>query len=250
MPILLQTTCRAWRSLGRVWLLGLLGCLAGCGTPYATMPDARGEPLMLLGHDPVAYFTRAQPVRGDPAIRSSLPGRTYYFTDADSKRTFDADPARYEPQYGGFCASGAAFGIKLGSDPTEWEIVNGRLFIFGDILGKVAWGIDPAWNIAHGDQVWPDARDAGWRGQSLQRYAFKVPWYKNTADIRRDFASKYPGRTPPSYDPGGMVRNLFLELPGWRAREGFSGQPALGLVSVDPCPPACPGATSQGFSTR
>ena len=224
--------------------------LGGCGTPYATMPNRSDEPVMLLGHDPVAYFTRREAVRGDPKIASHLPGRSYYFVDAPNKQLFDADPARYEPQYGGFCASGAAFGIKLGSDPTEWEIVDGRLFIFGDVLGHTAWKIDPAWNIAHGDEVWPDARDTGWRWQSLKRYAFKVPWYKNSADIQRDFAAKYPGQAAPRYNPGGMLRNLFLERPGWRAREGFSGQPALGLVGEDACPPACAGAISQGFSAR
>ncbi len=163
------------------------------------------------------------------------------------KQSFDADPSRYEPQYGGFCASGAAFAIKLGSDPTEWQIVDGRLFIFGDVLGHSAWGIDPAWNIQHADQVWAEARDTGWRWQSLKRYAVKVPWYKNSADIRRDFEARYPGRAAPRYDPGGMLRNLFIESPGWRAREGFSGQPVVGFVGEDACPPACPGAVSQGF---
>ncbi len=224
--------------------------VAGCGTPHATLANHLGEPVMLLGHDPVAYFTRGQPVRGNPAIKSHLPGRTYYFSDAVHKQSFDADPSRYEPQYGGFCASGAAFAIKLGSDPTEWQIVDGRLFIFGDVLGHSAWGIDPAWNIQHADQVWPEARDAGWRWQSLKRYAVKVPWYKNSADIRRDFEARYPGRAAPRYDPGGMLRNLFIESPGWRAREGFSGQPVVGFVGEDACPPACPGAVSQGFTAR
>lgn len=224
--------------------------LSACGTPYATMANRQGEPVMLLGHDPVAYFTRNQAVRGDPSLKSELPGRIYYFADPAHKRQFDADPARFEPQYAGFCASGAAFGIKLGSDPSEWEIVDGRLFIFGDILGRTAWKIDPAWNIARADEVWPDARDAGWRWQSLKRYAFKVPWYKDSAAIERDFAAKYPGQTSPRYNPGGMLRNLFLESPGWRAREGFSGQPALGLLGDDACPPACAGAASQGFSLK
>ena len=43
-----------------------------------------------------------------------------------------------------------------------------------------------------------------------------------------------------NYDPGGVFTNLFVKYPGWRAREGY-GQPALGLVGVDPCPPACVG---------
>ena len=146
--------------------------LAGCGTPFATMPTRAGDEVMLLGHDPVAYFSLAKPMRGDPAIKSTLPGRTYYFLSTANKQLFDAQPARYEPQYGGFCASGAAFALKLGSDPTEWHIVNEKLYIFGDIMGRTAWELDPAWNIRYGDETWPEARDQGWRW-SWRRLAFR-----------------------------------------------------------------------------
>jgi YHS domain-containing protein len=235
---------RRFAALGGMLLLALL--LQGCGTPYATMRNSLGEEVMLLGHDPVAYFTVGKPTYGDPAIKSALPERTYYFASAANKRLFDAAPEKYEPQYGGFCASGAAFALKLGSDPTEFEIVGGKLYIFGDILGHQAWSIDPAWNIRHGDEVWAEARDVGWRWQSLKRYASKVAWYKNSADIRRDWEAKFPGRAPAAYDPGGMLTNLFLKGPGWRAREGF-GQPVVGFVGEDACPPACAGRHSRRF---
>ena len=86
---------------------------------------------------------------------------------AENRVAFEQSPLRYVPQYGGFCSSGAAFGLKLGSDPTEFVIRDGRLFIFGDIAGKTAWLIDPAWNIEHADTMWPEAGESGWRWQSL-----------------------------------------------------------------------------------
>jgi hypothetical protein len=213
----------------RAWILclGLLPWLAGCGTPYATVRAGDGAPVMLLGHDPVAYFTRGLPERGDPALRVDLPARTYYFATRDHQAMFEADPARYEPQYGGFCASGAAFAVKLGSDPTAWTIRDGRLFIFGDVIGAAAWSVDPAWNVERADRLWPGIRDRGWRAQSLWAYANKVPHYKTGAQIRAEWLAAHPGRTYPAYDPGGMFTNLFLKPPGWRAAEGF-GQPALG----------------------
>ena len=212
-----------------VWILGLLllPWLSGCGTTYATVPNVEGRPVMLLGYDPVAYFTVKEPQRGDPALRVDLPERSYYFATREHMAQFQANPARYEPQYGGFCASGAAFAIKLGSDPTSWTVHDGRLFIFGDILGKTAWGVDPAWNVAHGDEQWPAIRDKGWRGASLASYANKVPYYKTGEQIKQEWLAKNPGQAYPSYDSGGMVNNLFLKPPGWRAAEGF-GQPALG----------------------
>ena len=228
----------------------LLAMIAGCGTPHATMRNAAGQDVMLLGHDPVAYFDRGQSMRGDPAFQTTLPGRTYFFIDADHKRRFDASPSRFEPQYGAFCASGAAYAVKLGSDPTEWRIVDGRLFIFGDVLGRTAWELDPTWNIGHADQVWPQAKDVGWRWQSLKRYANKVPWYKTGVDIDREWRARHPGQAPVQYDVGSMWQNLFTKSPGWRAREGHGGQPKVGLVGDDPCPVACPGEASRAFGQR
>ena len=201
--------------------------LAGCGTPYATVKNSAGDPVMLLGHDPVAYFTQGKPARGKPDLKVNLPERTYYFATPEHRAMFLASPEKYEPQYGGFCASGAAFAIKLGSDPTSWEIYQGRLFIFGDILGQTAWQLDRQWNVAHGDRLWPQIKDAGWRGQSLGSYISKVPHYKTGLQIRSEWEAKNPGKKWPAYDVGSMFSNLFTKPPGWRAAEGHS-QPALG----------------------
>ncbi len=217
-------------ALRRPWALLLLACaalLAGCGTPWATVADARGHSVMLLGHDPVAYFTEGAPRRGKPELAVHLPGRSYRFASEAHRTLFVADPARYEPQYGGFCASGAAFGIKLGSDPTAWTLRDGRLFIFGDVIGQTAWGLDPAWNVGHADRLWPAIARRGWRAASLAAYLDKVPHYQTGAQIRAEWERRHPGRRFPDYDPGGMITNLFLKPPGWRAAEGH-GQPALG----------------------
>jgi hypothetical protein len=215
------------RRIAVVLIAFATALLASCGTPYATVANKAGEPVMLLGHDPVAYFTQGQPQRGKPELSLSLPNRTYYFANTEHRARFVANPAAYEPQYGGFCSSGAAFAIKLGSDPTAWQIKDGRLFIFGDVLGQTAWNVDADWNIRHGDALWPEIADRGWRAQSLLRYVNKVSHYKTGAQIKAEWEAKNPGKTWPSYDPGGMVSNLFTKQPGWRAAEGF-GQPALG----------------------
>ena len=88
-------------SAGR--LSGLVGGLVGgllgdCGTPLATVPASDGRPVVLLGHDPVASFSRGQPLRGDPALRVDPPARSDYFASAEHQAWFEADPARYEPQ--------------------------------------------------------------------------------------------------------------------------------------------------------
>jgi YHS domain-containing protein len=227
-------------------LLMLVLLLAGCGTRYATVRTPQGEDLMLLGHDPVAYFTVGKPVRGYPEIKASHNGVTYYFASEDNRRAFAAQPARFEPQYGAFCADGAAYGVKLGSDPTEFAIRNGRLFIFGDVVGREFWLLRPDWDIEKGDLMWPETGSRGHVAQSLYRLTVRVPWYKTGREIMDEWHAKNPGRTI-AYDPGGVFKNLFVKYPGWRAREGF-GQPALGIPGIDPCPPACSGQVSQGYT--
>src|SRR5574341_314191 len=101
--------------------------LCGCGTIAATLTDPQGREVMLLGHDPVSYFTAGRPRRGDPGIAATHEGRTYYFASEAHRREFLAAPAKYEPQYGGFCANGMAYGVKMSTDPTAWTIVDGRL---------------------------------------------------------------------------------------------------------------------------
>lgn len=215
-------------SIIRILYLGFVAMLlGGCATPMATVPNSNGAPVMLLGFDPVGYFTQGKPVRGLAELAVALPDRTYYFASKANRDAFVASPEKFEPQYGGFCASGAAFAVKLGSDPGAWQIEGGRLFIFGDVLGQTAWQLDPAWNIAHADRIWPSIADKGWRAQSLWAYANKVAHYQSGLAIKTEWERRNPGKTWPSFDPGGMLNNLFFEPPGWRAATGF-GQPALG----------------------
>jgi hypothetical protein len=226
----------------------VVATLAGCGVRYATVRTDKGEDLMLLGHDPVAYFTVGKPVRGYPSISAKHDEVTYYFASDANRALFLADPVKYAPQYGGFCADGAAYGVKLGSDPTEFAIHDGRLFIFGDVVGHEFWKLRPAWDVEKGDAMWPETGSRGHVAQSLYRLTFRVPWYRTGKELRDEWEAKHPGRKL-SYDPGGVFVNLFVKYPGWRAREGF-GQPALGIPGMDPCPPACPGEVSQGYAWK
>ncbi len=168
--------------------------LQGCGTTHATLETSRGESLMLLGFDPVAYFTDGKPVRGKHAIAAAHEGRTYYFATPEHRAMFTASPAKYEPQYGGFCSNGAPYAVKLGSDPTQFEVRGGRLFIFGDVQGHEFWLLDRDDNIRHGDELWPSIRDQGWRGQTLKAWIDKVPWYRTTPELMRRWRENHPGR--------------------------------------------------------
>ena len=231
------------RCLQPLWIfLTLALVLQGCGTINATVKDKEGRDLMLLGHDPVAYFTMGKPMRGYPQLAETHAGKTYYFLNEKHRAMFRAAPARYEPQYGGFCSNGAPYALKLGSDPTEFEIVDGRLFIFGDIVGHEFWKLDYRENIKAADEHWPSIKERGWRAQTLYGWIFRVERYNTGAGLRQEWARRYPDK-PLTYDTGGRIRNMVTKYPGWRAREGWN-QPQLGISGEDGPPP---GTESKGY---
>ena len=86
--------------------------------------------VALEGYCPVAYFAVDKAVRGKPEFASTHNDVTYHFVSADAKKAFDADPEKYIPAFGGWCAFGMAVSDKFPVDPTNFKIVDGRLLLF------------------------------------------------------------------------------------------------------------------------
>lgn len=86
--------------------------------------------LAIEGYCPVAYFAVDKAVRGKPEYAATHNGVTYYFVSADAKKVFEANPEKYLPAYGGWCAFGMSVKDKFPVDPTNFKIVDGRLMLF------------------------------------------------------------------------------------------------------------------------
>lgn len=86
--------------------------------------------VALEGYCPVAYFAVNKPVRGKPEHASTHNGITYYFVSADAKGAFDAEPEKYVPAYGGWCAFGMSVQDKFPVDPRNFKIEDGKLLVF------------------------------------------------------------------------------------------------------------------------
>lgn len=87
--------------------------------------------VAIEGYDPVAYFTTGKPVKGTKDLAVSDQGIIYYFSTAQNKELFKANAAKYEPQYGGWCAYAlGATGEKVEIDPATFKIKGGKLFLF------------------------------------------------------------------------------------------------------------------------
>jgi len=83
------------------------------------------------GYDPVAYFQQAKAVEGKKEYAAIVDGATYLFSSAQNAATFKADPAKYQPRYGGWCAYAmGASGEKVEIDPETFKIVDGKLYLF------------------------------------------------------------------------------------------------------------------------
>jgi len=87
--------------------------------------------LAIEGYDPVAYFTLGKAVKGSSKIAQLVDGVIYYFATESNKALFNKDRAKYQPQYGGWCAYAmGAKGEKVEIDPKTFKIVEGKLYLF------------------------------------------------------------------------------------------------------------------------
>jgi len=108
------------RGHGASGIIGALALLLGIfqlhGQTKPTVSiDAKGEGLH--GYDPVAYFVEGKAAKGDPKFSTSYGGASYEFKSAENKAAFEKEPARYAPQYGGYCAMAMTMGKLEDADP-------------------------------------------------------------------------------------------------------------------------------------
>jgi YHS domain-containing protein len=126
-----------------------------------------GNGVILQGYDPVAYFTRHQAVKGNPAIQTRFGGAIYYFASVADKVAFRRNPSRYVPQYGGFCAYHLSQGELKGSDPAAFLIYKGKLYVCSDADSAKEFRGKIDENVRKADQNWVPLSRA--QGQPFNR---------------------------------------------------------------------------------
>lgn len=140
--------------------LGLAPMLAGLVFASASMASQFYEKdgAAIRGYDPVAYFTERKPVKGSARHASEYRGARFHFVNPANREAFEADPARFAPQYGGFCAFAVSKGYKAKIDPDAWTIVGDRLYLNYDRTVRELWMEDVSGNIQKADRKWPKVR--------------------------------------------------------------------------------------------
>jgi YHS domain-containing protein len=147
----------------RAWLGMLLLVLAASG--FAAPAAAGGVvnssflgSVAIEATDPVAYFTEGKPVEGSSEFEHEWMGATWRFASAENRDLFAADPEKYAPQYGGYCAWAVSQGYTAKIDPEAWTIVDDRLYLNYSKDVRTQWSQDVPGNITKGDANWPKIR--------------------------------------------------------------------------------------------
>jgi len=95
--------------------------------------DLLGLGVGLVGYDPVSYFPEGggRPTKGHILTSSEYDGVVYRFASEEHKATFEKNPARYLPAYGGWCTwAMAVLAKRVDVDPEAYVLKNGRLYVF------------------------------------------------------------------------------------------------------------------------
>lgn len=115
-----------------------------------------GAPLGLHGADPVALLDNGINAEGNADYSATHDGVAYYFSSAQNQATFEAEPARYVPQYGGFCAYGVSVVKKFDGDPRFAAVMEDKLYVFLNEGVYNAFLKDKAGTIEKAEDAWHD----------------------------------------------------------------------------------------------
>ena len=143
-------------------LTSLFAAFAIVLSPVVATEAAAKEPVYqsffgtaIDGTDPVAYFTQGRPVEGSSEFTHEWMGAEWRFSSAENRDTFAADPEKYAPQYGGYCAWAVSQGYTASTDPEAWKIVDGKLYLNYNKSVQRTWEQDIPGNIQSADGNWP-----------------------------------------------------------------------------------------------
>lgn len=175
--------------------------------------NVNSEGVILDGYDPVAFFTENKPVKGDPTITTHYHDAIYWFATREHQEMFSKNPAKYDVQFGGYCAYAVSLGKTAPIDVNTFSIVNNRLVIQHNMRAVNAWEKDVQGNLSKADKYWPAVSKKGGKqiktdeekkflvntdenGVILQGYDV-LSYFENTKPEKGspDFTTRYNGAT-------------------------------------------------------
>jgi YHS domain-containing protein len=142
---------RKRRRLVVLTALLALGAVARAGS---TIYGADKGPA-LQGYDAVAYFTVGKPTLGDARFTHEWNGAAWRFASQQNLDRFRAEPGRYAPQYGGYCAFAMSGGAFSPGDAKRWRIEGDKLYLNANVFAQTLWELDIPKRVTDADGHWP-----------------------------------------------------------------------------------------------
>ena len=133
-------------------------CVLGASAQAASPVYGASTGPALGGYDTVAYFTDGAPREGDARFTHEWNGATWRFASADNRDRFKAEPERYAPQYGGYCAYAMSTDSFSPGDAKRWRIVDGKLYLNANIFAQTLWENNIPKRVVDADGHWPDRK--------------------------------------------------------------------------------------------
>ena len=144
--------------MGDYIFIASMGLIVSMVSASAFAEEYRYSTPGISGYDPVAYFTDGKPERRSYHV-TVVDGVTYAFANAEHRKMFEANPQKYLPAYGGYCAYGVAVGKKFVADPEVWKIVQGKLYLNLDKGIQQKWDKDTPGYIKKADANWIEIKE-------------------------------------------------------------------------------------------
>lgn len=115
-----------------------------------------GNDLAANGRDVVAYFSLSSGdgVLGSADFMAKHKGTTFHFANAENLATFQGDPDKYAPRFGGYCAFAMSRGYFASGDPDAWTVHEGALYLNVSKAIRARWALRRAANITAGNGHW------------------------------------------------------------------------------------------------
>ena len=134
----------------------LISDFVGNGDARAEVFTGNSDEIAIRGYDPVGYFTQSKPVKGKPEFSTNWKGVNWHFSSAENLGKFVADPEKYAPKYGGYCAYAVANGSTAKTVPEAWTIHDGKLYLNYSLGIKARFDEDKSGYIEKADRNWPE----------------------------------------------------------------------------------------------
>lgn len=132
----------------KFFLLSTVAVLSMAAVPGISAADTVANSVIgARGYDLTTFFTSEKPAHGTGHHVATIDGVDYLFTSEENKKTFLANPGKYLPAFGGYCAYGASIGKKFVADPDVYDIIDNKLYFNLDTKIRAIWAKDIPGNI-------------------------------------------------------------------------------------------------------